>query len=554
MSENHLFSSSSLCLLQMQQEALLKRKAKDRSFTSKSGIEIQPCYTPDDCKAFNHSQLGSPGSPPYTRGIYPLMYRTQPWTFRQLAGYGSAVDTNERYRFLIANGATGINGVFDYPTLRGYDSDNPVAEADLGQGGVAIDSIEDMHLLFKDIPINEVSVSLVVCNPVMAVPVFAMYLAMAEERGIPWDCLGGTNQNDFLMETAITTAPDILQPHFSFKLSTDIVEFCAGNVPRWHPISYTGYNYRESGVNAIQEVGMVIANAIATIEEMLRRGYSIDDFAPRLSVFFSADSDFFEEVAKYRAARRIWFKLLTERYGAIKKNSQTLRFHVQTSGASLTPQQPLNNITRSAYQALAAVLGGAQSIHVNGYDEALAIPTEEAAIVALRTQQIILHETNAAYTADPLGGSYFVETLTCELEKKIEEFVSEITAVGGMVAAVETGMIHDVITKAANEHFKRVRSGEQKVVGSNCFKHDDEPEIEIFRAPDILQKQKQKLSALRQSRDARVVDICLEKIRNACLEERNVMPAVLEAVKNRATLEEVCNVFRRYKGGWKLPL
>ncbi|KJS13334.1 MAG: hypothetical protein VR67_04960 [Peptococcaceae bacterium BRH_c8a] len=539
---------------QSQQEALFKNQDQSRSFTSKSGIELQPCYAPDSLPDFDYSQLGYPGSPPYTRGIYPQMYRNQPWTFRQLAGYGSAEDTNERYRFLIANGATGINGVFDYPTLRGYNSDNPVAEGDLGQGGVAVDSIEDMHLLFKDIPIDEVSVSLVVCNPVMAVPVFAMYLAMAEERGIPWSSLRGTNQNDFLMETAITTAPVILQPHFSFKLSTDIVEFCTGQVPRWHPISYTGYNYRESGVNAIQEVGIVMANAIATIEEMLKRGYQIDDFAPRLSVFFSSDSDFFEEVAKYRAARRVWFNLMSASYGATKKNSQTLRFHVQTSGASLTPQQPLNNVTRSAFQALAAVLGGAQSIHVNGYDEALAIPTEEAAIVALRTQQIILHETNAAYTADPLGGSYFVETLTNKLEKQINAFVSEVTAVGGMVAAVETGMIHDVISQAANEHFRQVRSGEQKVVGLNCFKHDDEPEIEIFRAPDILEKQKQKLSALRQSRDAGAVEVSLAKVKTACLEERNVMSAVLEAVKNRATLEEVCNVFRDYKGGWRLPI
>ncbi|MDW7650006.1 MAG: methylmalonyl-CoA mutase family protein [Bacillota bacterium] len=554
MSEKQLFSRSALRRLYEQKAAFSAGKETSDSFTSRSGIEIQPCYSPDNIPDFDYNQLGFPGSPPYTRGIFPLMYQNQPWTFRQLAGYGSAEDTNARYRFLIANGATGINGVFDYPTLRGYDSDNPVAEGDLGQGGVAIDSIEDMHLLFKDIPIDEVSVSLVVCNPVMAVPVFAMYLAMAEERGILWNSLRGTNQNDFLMETAITTAPVILQPHFSFRLSTDIVEFCTGHVPRWHPISYTGYNYRESGVNAIQEVGMVMANAIATIEEMLKRGYNIDDFAPRLSVFFSADSDFFEEVAKYRAARRVWFNLLTEEYGANKKNSRTLRFHVQTSGASLTPQQPLNNVTRSAFQALSAVLGGAQSIHVNGYDEALAIPTEEAAIVALRTQQIILHETNAAYTADPLGGSYYIETLTNELEQKINEFVSEVTAVGGMVAAVESGMIHDVVSKAANEHFKKVRSGEQKVVGLNCFKHDTEPEIEIFRAPDILEKQKQKLSALRQGRDEEMVKAGLAKVKEACLQERNVMPAVLEAVKNRATLEEVCNVFRNYKGGWKLPI
>jgi methylmalonyl-CoA mutase, N-terminal domain len=550
----HLYTDETLRKLRIQRQNFEQEHGSVENCFTNSGIEVEPLYTPDQLQEFDYGKLSFPGVAPYTRGIFPLMYRKQPWTFRQLAGYGSAEDTNGRYRFLISNGATGINSVFDYPTLRGYNSDNPVAAGDLGQGGVAVDSIEDMHLLFKDIPIEKVSVSLVVCNPVMAVALFAMYLAMAEERGIPWTELRGTNQNDFLMETAVTTAPDILQPHFSFKLSTDIVEYCTNKVPAWHPISYTGYNYREAGVNAVQEAGMVIANAMATIEEMQRRGYNIDDFAPRLSCFFSSDSDFFEEIAKYRAARRIWYRIMTEKYGASKKNSQTLRFHVQTSGASLTPQQPLNNVTRSAFQAMAAILGGAQSLHVNGYDEALAIPTEEAAIVALRTQQILLHETNVAATADPLGGSFYLESLTDRLEAQVEEFIDKVEQLGGMVAAVERGWIHNEIAATAHEHFKAVESGRRKVVGLNCFTHEDEPEIEIFRAPDIREKQLSRLRDVLSKRDPAAVEKSLQTLKSACSEQVNVMPAVLEAVRERVTLQEICNVFRDFRGGWKLPI
>ncbi len=520
-----------------------------------SGLGVDPLYTPADIPDFQYQRdLGFPGRPPYSRGIYPLMYREQPWTFRQLAGYGSAEETNERYRFLIANGATGINGVFDYPTLRGFNSDHPAAEGDVGQGGVAIDSVEDMHLLFKDIPIDKISVSLVVCNPIMAVSVFAMYLAMARERGIPWEKLRGTNQNDFLMETVVTTAPNILKPSFSFKLSTDIVEFCTREVPGWHPISYTGYNYRESGVSAVQEVAMVMAHAAATIEEMLQRGYHVDDFAPRLSFFFSADSDFFEEIAKYRAARRIWYKMISGKYGARKVKSQVLRYHVQTSGASLTAQQPLNNVTRSAFQALAAILGGAQSLHVNAFDEALAIPTEEAAIVALRTQQIILHETNAANTIDPLGGSYFIEHLTDELERCALGYMDEIQQLGGIVAAVENGWLQNQIARAAHEHYMDVETGQRKVVGVNCFRSEKEPEIEIFRAPDIRARLVERIKKVQAARDPAAVANSLQQVQQACQQGINVFPAVLEAVQNRVTLGEISDIFRDHQGGWRLAL
>ncbi len=541
-------------LLEQKRRWDMDNESPTRAFTH-SGVEINPLYTPADIADQNYfEKLGFPGLPPYTRGIFPLMYRTRPWTIRQLAGYGSAEETNERYRFLIANGATGINGVFDYPTLRGYDSDDPACEGDLGQGGVAIDSMADMELLFQNIPLDEISVSLVVCNPGMAVTVFAMFLTVAEERGVPWEKLRGTNQNDFLMETAITTAPDVLHPDFSFKLSTDIVEFCAQHVPGWHPISYTGYNYREAGVSAVQEAAMALSNASATVEEMLSRGCSVDDFAPRLSFFFSADSDFFEEIAKYRAARRIWYRLMKEKYGAESERSQSLRFHVQTSGASLTPQRPLNNVTRSAYQALAAVLGGAQSLHVNAYDEALSIPTEEAAVTALHTQQILRYETNVAATTDPLGGSYFLESLTDELEKSIWEYMDKIAEMGGMVAAVQSGWIHNEIASAAQEHFKAVQSGERKVVGVNCFQSEREPEIEIFRVPDIREKQLQRLKEVKAGRRAEKVEQCLQQLQRACAENKNIFPEILAAVKERATLGEISGVLKKHKGGWVLPI
>ncbi len=550
-----LFDDQSLQYIAEEKTRWEKEAGSPAARATNSGIEVNPLYTPLDIPDFNYNKkLGFPGKPPYSRGIYPLMYREQPWTFRQLAGYGSAEETNERYRFLIANGATGINGVFDYPTLRGYNSDHPAAEGDVGQGGVAVDSVEDMHLLFQDIPVDRISVSLVVCNPIMAVSVFAMYLAMAEERGIPWEKLRGTNQNDFLMETVVTTAPSILKPSFSFKLSTDIVEFCTAKVPGWHPISYTGYNYRESGVNAVQEVGMVMAHAVATIEEMIRRGHSVDDFAPRLSFFFSADSDFFEEIAKYRAARRIWNQIIAGKYGAKKEKSQYLRYHVQTSGASLTGQQPLNNITRSAFQALAAVLGGAQSLHVNAFDEALAIPTEEAAIVALRTQQIILYETNVTNTIDPLAGSYFIEKLTDELEHRVWAYIEEIQEMGGIVAAVESGWMQDEIARVAHEHYQAVEAERRKVVGVNCFRSEKEPDIEIFRAPDIRAKLLERIKTVLEKRDEEAAGKSLQEIREACQEGRNVFPAVLDAVKKRVTLGEISAVFRNHQGGWLLPL
>ncbi|MBE3558370.1 MAG: methylmalonyl-CoA mutase [Ktedonobacteraceae bacterium] len=380
--------------------------AQPKQHQTESGIPIKPLYTPADVASLDYmQQLGLPGQPPYTRGIYPAMYSGQRWTIRQLVGFGTAEDANQRLRLLLEQGATGTNIVFDYATNRGYDRDAEIAEGDAGQGGVAIDCLDDMVRLYDGIALDQVSNSLVLSHPVAAGTIFAMYLAAAEQLGYDWKQLRGTLQNDFLMETVVLTAPNILQPSFSFQLSLDVVEFATRHVPKWNPISFTGYNYRETGANAVQEAGLVIAHALAVAQEMLRRGYEIDTFAPRLSSFFSADNDFFEEIAKYRAARRVYARLFQERFDAQNPRSSQLRFHVQTAGSALTAQQPLNNIARAAYHALAAVLGGAQSLHVSAYDEALCLPSESAALTALRTQQILQLETGVCRTIDPLAGS-----------------------------------------------------------------------------------------------------------------------------------------------------
>lgn len=522
---------------------------------TESGIPVKPLYTPADVRELDYMrQLGFPGQPPYTRGIYPAMYNGQHWTIRQLVGFGTAEDTNARLRLLLEQGATGTNTVFDYATNRGYDSDAAFAEGDAGQGGVAIDCLDDMLKLYEDIPLDKVSNSLVLSHPVAAGVIFAMYLAAAEQLGYSWDQLRGTLQNDFLMETVVLTAPNILQPSFSFKLSLDVVEFTTQHVPKWNPISFTGYNYRETGANAVQEVGLVLANAVTTAEEMLRRGYDIDSFAPRLSSFFSADNDFFEEIAKYRAARRLYARLFQERLGAQNPKSSMLRFHVQTAGSALTAQQPFNNISRAAYHALAAVLGGAQSLHVSAYDEALCIPSENAALTALRTQQILLYETGVSRTIDPLAGSYYVEALTGEIEKRISDYIEEIDRLGGLVSAVEKGWVHQDLMRNAYERELAIADGTRKVVGVNCFEDSTTARIEIFRVPETVERQKTKLDRLRATRDTLKVEQALETLRKTAAGNGNTLPALLEVVKSGATLGECCDVFRSLYGGWRQPL
>ncbi|RJX16565.1 methylmalonyl-CoA mutase [Candidatus Bathyarchaeota archaeon] len=524
-------------------------------FKTYSGIPIKRLYTPLDIAELNYlSDLSFPGFPPYTRGVYPTMYRGRLWTVRQLAGYGTPEDTNQRLKFLLEQGATGLNLVFDYPTLRGYDVDDPRVEADVGVGGVNINTVNDMEILFQDIPIDKITVSLVNCNPSAAISLFSMYLVAAEKRGISFKVLDGTNQNDFLMETAITFAPHIIPPKHSFRICCDIIEYSVKNVPKWHPISFVGYNIRESGTNAIQELAFVFANAIACTQELLDRGLKVDDFAEKFSFFFSAHNDFFEEIAKYRAARRIWYKIMKEWFKAEKPSSYMLKFHVQTAGCTLTAQQPLNNIVRAAYQALAAILGGAQSIHVDAYDEALCTPTETSALIALRTQHILQEETNVVNTVDPLGGSYYVEYLTNEMEKKVFDYLEKIKEQNGIVEAVEKGWIHREILKTASEYQKSVETGELKIVGVNCYRVEEEIPIEIFRPkPETVQIQRERLAKIKKERDKLKVQEALNKIREKCWTKENLMPYVLDAVRAYATLGEITNIFREEFGSWKPP-
>lgn len=532
------------------------KKERLAHFETLSGLSIEPLYTPAHVADLDYSRdLAFPGQEPFVRGVYPTMYRGRTWTLRQLAGFGPPEETNQRYKLLLKEGATGINAVFDYPTLRGYDSTHPHARADVGRGGVAIDTLEDMAILFEGIPIQEISTSLVTCHPICNISVQSMYFALARSRGIPLNRLAGTSQNDFLMETAITVAPEILPPHVSFKLSCDAIEFCANSVPRWNPISFAGYNYRESGCTAIQEVAFVMANAVACSEELLGRGLKIDRFAPRLSFFLSAHSDFFEEIAKYRAARKLWYRIMKERFGARDPRSLAMRFHVQTSGAALTAQQLLNNIARAAYHGLSAVLGGAQSVHIDAYDEALCTPTELSALTALRTSQILQTETRVTHTIDPLGGSYFVESLTHQLGEKITALLEEIDQMGGIVRAVETGWVHKEISDSAYTYQKGVESGMIPVVGVNCHRMDEEKlPMALFEVPETLRIQEKKLERIKKERDTSQALRALDDISRCCDKGQNLMNVIVESVKSRITEGEISQVLREHYGTWNAPL
>ncbi|MFD9908740.1 methylmalonyl-CoA mutase [Streptomyces sp. NPDC059063] len=522
-----------------------------REQSTDSGIPVDAVYT----GRRERSVPGElPGEPPFTRGVRPLMYRERSWAVRQLAGFGRPEDTNDRLRLLLEHGATAVNTVFDFPTNRGYDSDAPIARADAGQGGVAVDSVEDMLTLYDGIPLDEVSVSVVVSHPVAAGAVLAMYLVAAEERGYRREELRGTLQNDFMMETVVLTAPSVLEPAFAFRLSTDVVEFCLRHVPRWNAVSYTGYNYREAGADAVQEVALVVAHAVATAEEMVRRGHPVDSFASRLTAFFSADNDFFEEIAKYRAARRVYATVFADRLGAAEPRSRMLRYHVQTAGSALTAQQPLNNITRAAYHALAAVLGGAQSLHVSAYDEALSIPSRSAALTALHTQHILRYETGVDRTADPLAGSHYVESLTDAVEERVRELLGRIDDLGGLVAAVEQGWVHKHLLAHAYERQLAVEDGSRTVVGVNSFASPEPLHIDPFRTPATLAPQEAKLARTRATRDAGQVRAALDALKEAVTSGRNTMPYLLDAARARATLGECCEIFRTLHGGWRQPL
>lgn len=559
--KNALFNEEVIEEIKSQKERWEKETVKDKAsegqYYSDSGIPVDLLYTPEDIKDIDYlKDIGLSGEAPFVRGVYPNMYRGRLFTVRQIAGYGTPEDTNERFKFLLKNGATGTSVVLDLPTIRGYDSDDPEGEGHVGAAGVAIDSLEDIEALYEGIPIDEISSNIVTHLPSTTVVIMAMFVAMAEKKGIPLEKLSGTNQNDFLMETTIGSSLEVLPPKASFRLQCDAIEYASKNLPRWNPVSYNGYNLREAGTTAVQEVACAIANAIATTEELLRRGNKVDDFAKRLSFFWNLFNDFFEEIAKCRASRLVWHDVMKNRFQAQEHKSQLMRFHVQTAGITLTKVEPLNNIARSAIQGLAAVLGGAQSLHIDSYDEAYSAPTEESALISIRTQQIIQAETNVVNTVDPLAGSYFVEKLTQEMAQRIRDYIDEIESKGGLVAVVESGWLHREISDFAYENQKDIESGKYKIVGLNYFPSEQsKTDVEVFRYPeDAENKQREKLKKLRERRDNDKVKELLNVLREKCHEDVNLMPYIKEAVLAYATLGEIEEVFREEFGLWQFPL
>ncbi len=523
---------------------------EDSDFSTVSGREIRPVYTPLDRQAFDYTRdLGMPGEYPFTRGPYATMYRTRLWTKRLFSGFATAEETNERYKFLLARGQTGLSVAFDFPTLMGYDSDDPLCEGEVGKCGVAISSLADMETLFDGIPLDKVSVSMTINGP--AIMLYCFLLVAAEKQGVGSDQVRGTIQNDILKEYMAQHAW-IFPPRPALKVITDIFEWSSSHAPLFNTISISGYHIREAGATAVQELAYTLKNGFTYVEEGIRRGLDVDEFAPRLSFFWDVHNDFFEEVAKFRAGRRIWARHMKEIYGAQRPESWRLRTHAQTAGVTLTAQQPHNNIVRVAYQALAAVLGGTQSLHTNAMDETLALPTEAAVRIALRTQQILAFETGIPNTIDPLAGSYFVETLTDEMERDAEAIFSEIDELGGVVEGIENGYFQARIASAASRFQKEVETGRQTIVGVNEFLEDDEAEIEILRIDESAgESQRERLAKLRDERDQAAVDASLEKLGAAASNDQNLMPPMLDAVRAYATLGEIrstlVNVYGRFK-------
>jgi methylmalonyl-CoA mutase, N-terminal domain len=530
----------------------LARLQERGEFLTSSGIPVERLYTPDDtADADYRTRLGFPGEYPYTRGIYPTMYRGQLWTMRQYAGMGTAEESNERFRYLLKEGQTGLSVAFDLPTQMGLDSDDPLAEGEVGQVGVAIDSLADMETLFDGIPLDRVTTSMTINAP--AAILVAMYIAVGDAQQVPRERLAGTVQNDVLKEY-VARGTYIFPPGPSLRLAADLIAYCAKRVPRWNPISISGYHIRDAGASAAQEIAFAFANAIAYIEAVRQRGIAVDEFAPRLSWIFNTHNNFFEEVAKYRALRRMWAKLLRERFGASDPRSWMFRTHTQTGGSTLMAQQPENNIVRAALQALAAVLGGVQSLALSCFDEALAIPTEAAQRIALRTQQIIAYESGVVDTVDPLAGSYYVETLTDQLEQKAREILDEIEAMGGAVTAIERGYMQRTIQEEAYRFQREVEEGTRVIVGVNRFDDSEEHRTPIFRVnPEAAVNQKAKLSAHRTRRNHQAVMHALVRLREAAIGEENLMEPILDAVKTYATIGEICGLLREVFGEYKPP-
>jgi len=523
----------------------LKRAAERQDkFETSSGMEIDTVYTPEDLIDFDYTRdSGYPGQYPFTRGVQANMYRGRIWTIRQYAGFGTAEETNQRYRYLLEQGQTGLSIAFDLPTQIGYDSDHPLARGEVGKVGVAIDSLRDMEVLFQDIPLEKVSTSMTInaTAPIL----LAMYIALGKKQRIEPAKLNGTTQNDILKEY-IARGTHIFPPRPSMRLTTDIFAYCADQVPRWNTISISGYHIREAGSTAAQEIGFTLANGIAYVQAAIDAGLDVDTFAPRLSFFFNSHINFFEEIAKFRAARRLWAKIMRERFGAKESRSWMLRFHTQTAGCSLTAQQPHNNIVRTALEALAATLGGTQSLHTNSFDEAYAPPSEDAVTIAVRTQQVLGYESDIAATVDPLGGSYYIEHLTNSLEKEAGEYISKIDSIGGAVAAIEHGYQQREIQDSSYRYQKEIESGKRTVVGVNKFISPYPKIVGLLRVkPEVEKRQKERTAQVRKDRDNNNVNRTLKRLEDVARSNDNTMPAFLECVEAYATVGEICDVLRK---------
>jgi len=535
----------------------LEKKPERKKFLLDFGEEIERVYTPVDLKDWDYlDKLGFPGEYPYTRGVYPTMYRGRLWTMRQYAGFGTAEETNKRYKYLLEQGQTGLSVAFDLPTQVGYDSDDPMALGEVGKVGVAIDTLEDMRILFGGIPLNKISTSMTI-NSTAAI-LLTMYQIIGEEQGVKSEELRGTIQNDILKEY-IARGTYIFPPQPSMRLVADTIIYCAENIPKWNPISISGYHIREAGSNAVQEVAFTLADGIEYVKWITRRGVDVDKFAPRLSFFFASHNNFFEEIAKFRAARRLWAKIMKERFNAKNPRSWMLRFHTQTGGSTLTAQQPLNNIIRVTIQALAAVLGGTQSLHTNSYDEALALPTEKSVEIALRTQQIIAYESGVADTIDPLGGSYYVEWLTDEIEEQAMKYIENIENMGGMTRAIESGYIQKEIADSAYKFQMEIEKGEKIVVGVNKFvDKEEEINIEIMKvSEEVAEKQIRRLREIKSRRDWRKVESSLDELKKVAEKEEdnknNIVPYIYRCVKSYATLGEIVAALKEVYGEYRAP-
>lgn len=523
-------------------------KTNGLKFTTVSGKDINVFYGPDDIQNINYlSEIGFPGDYPYTRGIHSNGYRGKIWTMRQFAGFGSPEDTNQRFHYLLDHGQTGLSVAFDLPTLMGWDADAPLSDGEVGICGVAISSLQDMEILFDKIPLDKVSTSMTINSP--AAMIFAFYLAVAQKQGVNFKDLRGTLQNDILKEY-IAQKEFIYPPTPSMRIIVDMIEYCKNEVPQWNPVSVSGYHIREAGSTSVQELAYTLADGFAYIEACIDRGMDVDEFAPRISFFFNSHLDFFEEIAKFRAARKIYAKRMREKYGAKNPRSWWLRFHTQTAGCTLTAQQPENNIVRTAFQALAGVLGGTQSLHTNSMDETLALPSEKAVKIALRTQQLIAYETGVINTVDPLGGSYFVEALTDKMEKEANEIFAEIDAYGGVIPAIEAGYFQKEISDAAYRYQKEVERKEKFIVGINEFVEENEKiEIPILTiSPEVQKQQIKRLSELKQSRNQEDVEVSLKNIKQAAIDDKNLMPVFLEAAKKYVTLGEMVGELKEVFG------